>query len=759
MKTNPIKKIFGLLLVAMLAVLPLAIAGCKKEDPAPTYYTVTFDADNGTTNTTIQVEENKKVTAPTAPTKAGFAFDGWFNNLTEWNFETDVVTSNLTLKAHWTEIYTVTFDADNGTTNTTVQVEENKKVTAPTEPTKEGFAFDGWFNNLTEWNFETDIVTSNLTLKAHWTDVRVPVFTTQPTDLEVSYPKGGSLSVEVENPELVESYQWQEWMKGYDDEELWQDMDGTSASTPTLQLKSTMHNSYHCRFRCVVTNKNGKTATSDEAKIILSNEGEFVPFVRIGEYAVEPGECLDLSTTQNGTGKIYMEEKDEGDRYDITLESVNFNNTKCIASDVYASIGLELQSDCNVAHYYYIHLKGNNVFTNVKYYPEWNSAGIPFCCNWLSATSVKPTIIFDGTGLLTLNGGTELIYTNSPVKVQADLNLISSKDIYGNGIKCKGLTIDKDVCINAKLNGALFIMDDQLDATSIYINENAMITADLSIGRVGSGYTQFYAIKAKGEIKLYNAHVALTINTEPSRFAPTEQGVEFCYGINGTDVKIWDSHLTIKMYAGYGEYPAYGYTGIQGDKITFENSKVDIDIDSINIFDSYGIEVMKDGLIIENASSVSINVKTSGVSYGIMAGNHEGNDIEIYSSNVKVYVDSYEETPEASFGISGTYYFWVAMSTEKYIDVTCTKGFAFAFKIGAGNEPNAFDDGYVVQRMTSINGIIKACDNEEEHAGVINQGCFALNETRYVYVETIYDANDKTTPAHHVVISQAKIKD
>ena len=63
---------------------------------------------------------------------------------------------------------TVTFDADNGTTPTAQTVWRNRKPAKPADPTKNGYTFAGWRNGNTEWNFDTDTVTEDVTLTAHW---------------------------------------------------------------------------------------------------------------------------------------------------------------------------------------------------------------------------------------------------------------------------------------------------------------------------------------------------------------------------------------------------------------------------------------------------------------------------------------------------------------------------------------------------------------------------------------------------------------
>lgn len=70
-----------------------------------TQYTVRFDTDGGSTVESQKISRNNKVTKPTAPTKEGFTFEGWYtdkNFTTLYDFE-KAVTKGFTLYAKWTE--------------------------------------------------------------------------------------------------------------------------------------------------------------------------------------------------------------------------------------------------------------------------------------------------------------------------------------------------------------------------------------------------------------------------------------------------------------------------------------------------------------------------------------------------------------------------------------------------------------------------------------------------------------------------------
>lgn len=72
--------------------------------PTSTKHTVTFNSNGGSTVESQEIEENGKVTEPTAPTKGTDTFDGWYSDeelTTAWDFANDVVVGDMTLYAKW----------------------------------------------------------------------------------------------------------------------------------------------------------------------------------------------------------------------------------------------------------------------------------------------------------------------------------------------------------------------------------------------------------------------------------------------------------------------------------------------------------------------------------------------------------------------------------------------------------------------------------------------------------------------------------
>lgn len=63
---------------------------------------------------------------------------------------------------------TVTFDSDGGTPIESQTVISGERVTKPSDPTKDGYSFVGWYLGNSAWNFEKSTVKSDMTLIAIW---------------------------------------------------------------------------------------------------------------------------------------------------------------------------------------------------------------------------------------------------------------------------------------------------------------------------------------------------------------------------------------------------------------------------------------------------------------------------------------------------------------------------------------------------------------------------------------------------------------
>ena len=109
-------------------------------------YTFSFDADGGSDVAAITQDYGTKIETPAAPTKSGYTFAGWVPAIPE-----TVPAENMSFKAQWTiNQYTLTFDADNGTVATVITQDYGTKFDTPADPTREGYTFAGWDMDIPE---------------------------------------------------------------------------------------------------------------------------------------------------------------------------------------------------------------------------------------------------------------------------------------------------------------------------------------------------------------------------------------------------------------------------------------------------------------------------------------------------------------------------------------------------------------------------------------------------------------------------------
>ncbi|MEG1528551.1 MAG: InlB B-repeat-containing protein [Clostridia bacterium] len=163
------------LLLALVLVFALAstLVACGQ------IYTITFDSQGGTETIAIKVEEGKLATKPADPTKVGFTFGGWYLESTfttlydDW---TKPVTKDITLYAKWTPIevsYTITFNSNLGSAVENIVVKSGLTATAPANPTREGYEFDGWYTDMlftNQYDWST-AVTADIELLAKWNKI------------------------------------------------------------------------------------------------------------------------------------------------------------------------------------------------------------------------------------------------------------------------------------------------------------------------------------------------------------------------------------------------------------------------------------------------------------------------------------------------------------------------------------------------------------------------------------------------------------
>ena len=128
-------------------------------------YTITFDTAGGSEIAPITQDCGTVITAPEAPTREGYTFIGWDKEI-----PTTMPAENMTVTAQW-EInrYTITFDTNGGSEIAPITQDYGTAITAPADPTREGYTFIGWDTEI-----PTTMPAENITLKARWKDTEKP---------------------------------------------------------------------------------------------------------------------------------------------------------------------------------------------------------------------------------------------------------------------------------------------------------------------------------------------------------------------------------------------------------------------------------------------------------------------------------------------------------------------------------------------------------------------------------------------------------
>ena len=128
-------------------------------------YTITFDTNGGSAVAPITQDYGTDITAPAAPTKTGYTFMGW-----EPEIPATMPAENMTITAKWRiNQYTVTFDTDGGSAVAPITQDYGTTITAPADPTREGYTFIGWDKAI-----PTTMPAENMTITAKWKDSEKP---------------------------------------------------------------------------------------------------------------------------------------------------------------------------------------------------------------------------------------------------------------------------------------------------------------------------------------------------------------------------------------------------------------------------------------------------------------------------------------------------------------------------------------------------------------------------------------------------------
>ncbi len=128
-------------------------------------YTITFDTGGGSAIAPITQDYGTQITAPADPTREGYTFIGWDKAI-----PATMPAGDMTITAQWRiNQYTIAFDTDGGSAIAPITQDYGTQITAPADPTREGYTFIGWDKAI-----PATMPAESITITAQWKDSEKP---------------------------------------------------------------------------------------------------------------------------------------------------------------------------------------------------------------------------------------------------------------------------------------------------------------------------------------------------------------------------------------------------------------------------------------------------------------------------------------------------------------------------------------------------------------------------------------------------------
>jgi uncharacterized repeat protein (TIGR02543 family) len=155
----------------------------------PITYTVTYTSSGSSVPTQSALEQGETFTVGTAGIRAGYEFNGWSDGDSTYSPGSVIIvgTSNVSLTAQWSAVFTVTYSQGLGSGTPAADSASypgSYAVVVATDAgiSRSGFTFSGWSDGSTAYQPGDiyTVATSNLTLTAQW--IAIPVVPTPPVE-------------------------------------------------------------------------------------------------------------------------------------------------------------------------------------------------------------------------------------------------------------------------------------------------------------------------------------------------------------------------------------------------------------------------------------------------------------------------------------------------------------------------------------------------------------------------------------------------
>lgn len=577
------------------------------------------------------------------------------------------------------------------------------------------------------------------------------------TPMEVTYPEGFTVKVEVDHPEYVDGIEWF-LSDGYSLLVIPErNQGGYEFYMPSTNPYD--KNFYLC---AAVTDTDGNTIFTDDLHVTV-DASHIIPVLYVTDYALTAGDSIDLADVGYGTGTIAFDANGQ----DVTFTDVQMNVPESAKyMDKQISMGMDIffhYSLYDPDYYtpdlptdYTFNLIGDTSIINNLYEEAAHTAlGVEFNAYFHTIDNLanRPTITLKSDSPLTLHGGTRAINTDSNLILDLDLNITPvDPGAYTTAIYSAGLNVTPNHALNIAANGG--IVESNGD---VIFEDGTTIVAKSTPTQSDYEYLGFAGIAAAGDLKMSNTTFDFTGEVVADKFTRNNI-VRFPILAATCDMEIKDSDVDIDVkYTGEsprGDDFSHSLAGLrianEDYTMTIDNSNVSIKLDAPEVINVAGIDSLGAVNIVD--SDVDVDVAGRGQVLGVSSQNLL--TIKDSSINSNVTAESYPAGGTDEFaGIVGLPVV-VNLSDSTYkIHSKINQGAAFVAAnkkiMPDGADQPAYDAGYVPS-LAQLNGAEILLPED----GVLSSYTYSsAGGVELRVAETPYSLSDTSAPALDVIIA------